>query len=311
MDLTTTQELAATAAQYPAVLDGYARLGRKLLTDAADSMIQFGRVLTEAKPIVPHGQWENWVGESFGISPEVARNYMKVWRRFGENEKFQNVQFSNLQKMLSLPEGTEEAFSRENDLSEMTAREVEEAVKKVKKEAEIELRRERDARQAAEQRAKAAELRQTEPDRGLIAKLAEKEAALDSARRNAQKAEQQRDTAAAELENLRRDLAETEEMLQDNQAEYNRLQAELLNAQSVIARGDAERKVEQQLTAEAFAAATRAFLGAAAQMPYMGHSFANADLTEIRQWDEHLQALEDFVRKARKAINQEGAVFDV
>lgn len=311
MDLATTQELAASAAQYPAVLDGYARLGRKLLTDAADSMIQFGRVLTEAKPMVPHGQWENWVGESFGISPEVARNYMKVWRRFGENEKFQNVQFSNLQKMLSLPEGTEEAFSKENDLAEMTAREVEEAVKKVKKEAEKELRRERDARQAAEQRAKAAELRQTEPDRGLIAKLAEKEAALDVAQRNAQRAEQQRATAAAELASVRRDLAETEEMLQDNQAEYNRLQAELLNAQSVIARGDAERKVEQQLTAEAFAAATRAFLGAAAQMPYMGHSFANADLTEIRQWDEHLQALEDFVKKARKAISREGAVFDV
>lgn len=305
MELTTKQE------NMPAVLDGYVKQGQFFLMSAAQNLIQYGRVLTEAKPLVPHGQFENWVRENFNMSQRSAQNYMSVWARFGGNERLQGIQFSNLQKMLSLPEGTEEAFAEENNIADMTAKEVEAAVKKVRQEADRQIRREREAKEAAEQRAKAAELKQAEPDRGLIAQLAEKDAEIRTAQRAAQRAEEMRSSDRAELESLRRDLRETEEMLAENQEEYNRIQAELLNAKSTIARGDAERTVSQQLTAEGFAASVRAFLGSAAQLPYMSGTFAQiTDPETLRQWDEHLQAVEDFCIRARKAMNREGVVID-
>lgn len=306
MELTTRQE------NMPAVLDGYVQQGQFFLGQAVQNLVQYGRVLTEAKPLVPHGHFEEWVEKNFKMSARSAQNYMAVWERFGKNERLQNVQFGNLQKMLALPEGTEEKFVQDNDLENMKTREVEEAVKKVRQEAERAIRREREAREVAEQRAKAAELKQKEPDRGLIAQLAEKNAALENAQREAEKAYRTAQAAQAELNAVRADLAETEEMLSDNQQEYNRLQAELLDAKSAAARGDAEKSVGNQLTAEGFAAAVRAFLGSVVQVPFMGAYFGSlTDHTEIRQWEENLRAVADFCERAEEAMQGKGGVIDV
>lgn len=101
-------------------------------------------------------------------------------------------------------------------------------------------------------------------------------------------------------------------MLSENQQAYDRMQSELLNAQSLMARGDAERVISDQLTAEDFSAAVRLFLGSTAQMPYMGSTFAQiSDMREYRQWNELLQAVEDWTNKARKALDTvRGEVID-
>lgn len=298
----------------PAILDNYVRQGRMYLFNAAQNLIEYGRVLVEAKPLLPHGQFENWVRTNFNMSERTAQGYMKVWRRFGQNTSFQDVQFSNLQKMLALPEGAETQFAEENDLEKMTAREVEEAVKKVKAEAQKLLAREQEARIAAENRAIAAENKPSEPDRGLIAQLAEKDAEIRKIQREADTAKQQQTRAEAELHSARHDLEEAEEMLAENQREYNRMQAELLNAQSTIARGDAERVISAQFTAGDFAAAARAFLGAVAQIPYMGSTFDQiTDMNEYNSWSQPLEAIEDWAKKARKALvgtYEKGAVID-
>lgn len=297
--------------QFPAVLDGYVQQGRMFLFNAAQNLIQYGRVLVEAKPLVPRGRFESWVQTNFGMSERTAQNYMAVWKRFGCNKELQTVQFSNLQKMLALPEGQEEQFAEQNDLKNMTAREVEKAVQKVRQEADAQIRMEREARMEAERRAEEAERREPEQDRALVASMAEKDAAMRAMERDAQAlrrdAEEARELLRGremELENARRDLRDAEEMLAENQQAYDRMQSELLNAQSTIARGDAERVISDQLTVEDFASAVRGFLGAAAQMPYMAGSFAQiSDMREFRQWDELLCAVEDWARNARKALN--------
>ena len=305
------EDLMERGEQFPAALDGYVQQGRMFLFNAAQNLIQYGRVLVEAKPLVPRGRFESWVQSSFGMSERTAQNYMKVWKRFGGNKELQTVQFSNLQKMLALPEGQEEQFAQDNDLKNMTAREVEKAVLKVREEADAKIRREREARLEAERRAEEAERREPEPDRKLIASIAEKDAAMRAMERDAQALRKDAEEARrllrgkeSELENVRRDLRDAEQMLAENQQEYDRMQSELLNAQSTIARGDAERVISDQLTVEDFAAAVRGFLGSAAQMPYMAGSFSQiCDMREFRQWDELLSAVEDWARNARKALN--------
>lgn len=308
------EEIKVRREEFPATLDPYVQQGRMFLFNAAQNLIQYGRVLTEAKPLVPRGQFEKWVQVNFNMSERTAQGYMAVWRRFGTNEMLQKVQFSNLQKMLALPDGAESQFAADHDLQAMTAREVEQAVKKVKAEAQQAISQERAARQAAERRAEEAERKQSDPDQSLIAAVAGKDAEIQKYQRAAEAASQSQRQTMAQLQAARQELQEAEAALAENQQEYDRMQAELLNAQSAIARGDAERAISEQFTADDFSAAVRGFLGSVAQMPYMGETFAQiVDQQEYRQWDSHLQAVEDWAQKARRALNtavQGGAYID-
>ena len=92
-------------------------------------------------------------------------------------------------------------------------------------------------------------------------------------------------------------------MLRESQEGYDRMQTELLNAQSTLAKGDAERVISEQLTAEDFAAAVRQFIGSVAQMPFMGKTFAAMQHNEVQQYDELLSTVEDWAKRARTALN--------
>ena len=72
---------------------------------------------------------------------------------------------------------------------------------------------------------------------------------------------------------------------------------------TVIGAGLAGSECAWQLTAEDFASAVRQFVSSVAQMPYMGTTFATMDNQEIRQYDEFLQTVEDWAKRARKALN--------
>ena len=45
-----------------------------------EGAIDAGRILTEAKALLPHGRWEPWLGER-GIAPRTARRYMALHAR--------------------------------------------------------------------------------------------------------------------------------------------------------------------------------------------------------------------------------------
>lgn len=284
-------------------LNGYVQQGQMFLFNAAQNLIQYGRVLCEAKPLIAHGEFGKWVSDNFSMSERSAQGYMAVWKRFGENAALNGVQFSSLQKMLSLPEGTEDRFAAENDLAQMTAREVEAAVKRVKAEtaqalkaAQAEAQKEKELRAAAEKKAEEARKREPEGDKALAARLAETGATLRTA---------QQEAVAAKA-----DLKETEALLEESQAECQRLQAELLDASSREARGDAARTVSGRMTAEDFAGAVRIFLGSTAQVPFMGDFFQCLDGQSYQQWDTMLRTVEDWAARARAALGRKVAVVD-
>lgn len=291
-------------------LNGYVQQGQTFLFNAAQNLIQYGRVLCEAKPLIAHGEFGKWVSDNFSMSERSAQGYMAVWKRFGENAALNGVQFSSLQKMLSLPEGTEDRFAAENDLAQMTAREVEAAVKRVRAEtaqalkaAQAEAQKEKELRAAAEKKAEEARKREPEGDKALAARLAETGATLRTAQRAAAIAQQEAVAAKA-------DLKETEALLEESQAECQRLQAELLDASSREARGDAARTVSGRMTAEDFAGAVRIFLGSTAQVPFMGDFFQCLDGQSYRQWDTMLRTVEDWATRARAALGRKVAVVD-
>jgi len=274
------------------------------------NMFQLGRVFTEAKKLVEHGEWTEWIRQNAGMSERSAQQLMAIYARFGSKPAFASIEKSKLFKMLSLPDGAEDEFVTENDVADMTSREVEEAVRKARDEAQAEIDRERAARELAEHRARVLEERPPEIPEEIGETIRQKDELLEKYKtemdRVASVAQETLDShrnAVTENNSLRRELKETEEMLAEKQREYDALQAELLNTQSAIAKGDAERVIGEELTLDEFASAVRQFIGTVARMPHMGGAFATMHQTDRYEFDTLLKTVESWAAGSRAAMN--------
>lgn len=170
--------------------------------------VQLGRKLTEAKTLVEHGEWGNWIKDNLPFSQDKASMMMKIYDAYGANqeslfgdinsETFRNLGISQAFALLSVPENEREQFVKDNDVESMSVRELKKAIE------------ERDAaitvRKALEEDNK--KLRESNVSLNMKAQQVEnlqKEAqkAVDKAK----KAEAAKDTAVKELQDARAELA--------------------------------------------------------------------------------------------------------
>lgn len=274
------------------------------------NMWQLARVFMEAKEIVPHGEFENWVKENTDLSLRTAQNMMAAYRRFNGIPQIDGLGQAKAFRLLPLPEGAEEDFLKTHDVENMTTREIEKAVK----EARDELEKEKAARREAERRAKLAEEHPAIPQK-LLDELKESkdliERQKDEAERlknTAQDAVDERLKLQREIVALKKEVSENNKYLVEQQKELQHAQEELLNAQSAMAKGDAERVPADRLTADALGMAVRAFIGAAARMPHMRKAFAAMGSDEWNEYDELLSTVEKWAKDSRRALEAREAV---
>lgn len=290
-------ELANTQKKEIDVLDNLAMQAKTYIQNARMNLLQLGRVLAEAKPLVPHGEWENWVKTNTSMSKRAAEQYMQAYAEFGLNPQIAELGTTKTLKLLPLTEDEREKLLSENDVSSMSTRQLDEAIRKQKQEAlkearqevQGELEKERTARIAAEQRAKAAESRPPEVTKELSDKL--------------RSHKEQMERLTRENSILKQEIRERDEELEEQQADYNRAQEELLNIKSQVAKGDAERVPTDQLTVDAFASAVRAFIGACARMPHMSATFSAMSQIDKNEYDELLRTVEAWAKDSRKALD--------
>lgn len=117
-----------------------------------DSVVQIGRRLEEAKQLVPHGEWTDYLDTKLGYKPSTAQNYMRIAREFGDGQVglsgktasdfFGNLGYSQLLPLLGLPEEEREQLAEEHDLAGMSSREIAALVKE-RDEAKAALEREK------------------------------------------------------------------------------------------------------------------------------------------------------------------------
>jgi len=293
------------------VLDNLAQEARYYSQNAASSMVQLGRVLLEAKPLVRHGEWETWLQENAGCSTRYAQVFMQIYRRFGTNSGIAQIgERGKLFKMLSLPEGTEDRFLQENNVQEMTTREVEEAVRAVRAEMGLQIEQERRARQKAEQEARSLMEQPTAVPDEVQEQIRAQEQELSACRAEISRlADMGRDAIEeagrlrSQMGRLEREVEERDEMLAEAQQEYDRMQSDLLNLQSAQAKGDAERVPSDTLTFDVFASAVREFMGVCARLPQMRKRFAAMSAEERNEYDELVLVIENWAVEARNALN--------
>ena len=290
-------ELANTQKKEIAVLDNLAMQAKTYIQNARMNLLQLGRVLAEAKPLVPHGEWENWVKTNTSMSKRAAEQYMQAYAEFGLNPQIAELGTTKTLKLLPLTEDEREKLLSENDVSSMSTRQLDEAIRKQKQEAlkearqevQGELEKERTARIAAEQRAKAAKSRPPEVTKELSDKL--------------RSHKEQMERLTRENSILKQEIRERDEELEEQQADYNRAQEELLNIKSQVAKGDAERVPTDQQTVDAIATAVRAFIGACARMPHMSATFSAMSQIDKNEYDELLRTVEAWAKDSRKALD--------
>lgn len=102
--------------------------------------IEIGRRLVEAKSLLPHGGWGNWLKEKVGFSQSSANNYMKIFEEYGDeqitlfgavpnSQTLGNLPYTKALKLLALPSEEREDFVKDNKVEDMSSRELEQAVK--------------------------------------------------------------------------------------------------------------------------------------------------------------------------------------
>lgn len=101
--------------------------------------IEIGRRLVEAKSMVSHGEWGNYLKERVNYSQSSANNLMKLYQEYGDNQAslfsdfansqtFQNLTYTKALAMLALPADMRQSFAEEHDVENMSTRQVQGAV---------------------------------------------------------------------------------------------------------------------------------------------------------------------------------------
>jgi len=215
-------EIASTSKSV-APLDSLATQARMYVMEARLNLLQLGRVLSEAKPLVPHGEWDAWIRENADMSRRTAEAYMQAYAKFGADPTIAKLGTSKVMKLLPMPGEQVERLFAENDVEKMSVRQLDEAIKaqkekllkeareEARKEVEQELERERLSRIAAEKRA---DLEAEE----------KKEAAKQFAD-DFQASVNDRMALTRRNRELQQDLQERDKLLQEQQDDFNRMQS--------------------------------------------------------------------------------------
>lgn len=112
--------------------------------------IEIGERLTEAKELVNHGEWENWLENEVDYSQSTAENLMRIFKEYGDNQidltgksksqTFEKLSYSQACALFALPSSERAEFVENNDVEDMSSRQLAEAIS-AKKEAEEKLKK--------------------------------------------------------------------------------------------------------------------------------------------------------------------------
>lgn len=304
-------ELAnATTGHEISVIDGLAMQARTLRMSIEISYWQLARVFAEAKELVPHGGWAKWVEVNADVSQKTADDMIESYKRFAGRPQFEALGRTKITRLLPLPPEAEEDFMATHDVAHMSSRQIQEAVKKVRAEAQAEIDAANKAARDAERRAIEAENRPPEVPEELTNQLRandktirDQQDEIDRLAGMSKQALTEKQRIIKENNELRRDLRERDEDMEAMQADLQRAQDELLNLQSAQARGDTERQANDTLTPDVFSGAVNTFIGTCCRLPQMGRTFAAMSPEDKERYDQSLRALERWAESARLALN--------
>lgn len=116
---------------------------RQAKITAVSCAIEIGKRLLEAKDLVPHGEWGNWLKQNVNYSQSTANNFMRLYKEYGNDQgslfttvtnsqAIMNLDVSKALALTVLPPEEREEFVSEHDVENMSTRELKEALQENK-----------------------------------------------------------------------------------------------------------------------------------------------------------------------------------
>lgn len=130
-----------TVTRTPEIIAGEVRhLKEQVQRIVLGHAIEIGRRLTEAKNMLDHGQWAQWLKSEVSFSQSTANNMMRIFDAYGSaqmglfgpeanSQTFGNLEYSKALLLLAVPEEEREEFAEEVDAEHISVRELKQAIK--------------------------------------------------------------------------------------------------------------------------------------------------------------------------------------
>ena len=280
------------------------------LQGAYANILEVGRALCEAKDanLVPHGEWEEWLRRTAGMSERSAQRLMQAAREVNPESAMAKLPISKIQAILALPEPEREAVAEKAVAENMSLRKLQnevEGLRKVKRAAEAEAvqanRRAENARLDADQ----AKETMQRYKRDLDIMDAERKVLREQLREaKATPATGISDEAQAEIDRLNAKLSDAEQMAEYQANARQQAQRELQELKSKAARGDAAPV--EDLTADSVGQAVRTFIGTVGYLPHSDRltGMRYQDRQQVQAFARMVAKWADDVRHALENINE-------
>lgn len=186
--MSTTRQIETVEAQAPAegrTIEAITGEILELKQRGGEVILDIGRRLLEAKGMLPHGEWLPWLNERVEFSERTAQKFMRLAQKWSNPSALADLGATKALMLLALPEEEREEFVEDHNVIDMSARQLEQAI------------RERDEARKAAEAAKADAATAEQARAKMEADMAVVNASLAAAREEKQKADQE----AARLEN--------------------------------------------------------------------------------------------------------------
>lgn len=291
--------------------------------------IEVGRLLCEAKELVPYGSWGDWLRDNVGYSQSNANNLMRIYREYGTGAQldifaedrlsiFEGITPTQALALTTLPEPERREFVATHDMETTSVRDIQAEIK---------------ARHEAEERAKAAEERAALAEKLIDgAKAEEKEARAELAKYRTEEEKRIEDIRSAAAQNAANETkaafeAEKTRLKNELDKKYKQKldaadkkhademrQAKAANDKIAAERDGMREKLGAELRAEMnkeYAARLSELEKAAAAAEKRAATAANADIQKFSvlfgQWQEAYNQMCGIIKKMHDEGNAEGA----
>ena len=224
------------------------------------NFIELGRRLTEAKAMVKHGEWGNWLKERVNYSQRTANNMMKLYKEYGESgivQKSQSIASLSVTQavaMLEIPEEERERFAEQSNAKDLTIRELKAEIAKAKAALEEEQSSTKTALSKAQERHEQEIARLKEQAEKAMSEKARIERELEIQEKRQAELLQGKDDEAKEridaaVKKEREELARTSEEVDALQAELAKM-AESHKEELESIKKEERRKLKEELDAK-------------------------------------------------------------
>lgn len=94
-----------------------------------EAILTIGRCLIEAKDMLSHGEWRSWLEEQVEFSERSAQRFMRLAREWSNPTTLSDLGASKALALLALPPEEREQFMEDHKVIDMSARQLEQAIK--------------------------------------------------------------------------------------------------------------------------------------------------------------------------------------